>query len=410
MINSLFRDIKAVYYWRNNEKSLDDFLKGMMLFNFLFFIQQFRASVYVFIFFQIIIAVFFLKYIKLCSWSNQNRYFKFIGFFLLIWSLFIVFNSSLNVYWLSHLFFKPYNYLCLFLPFILIKWTKKEDLFYYLNFCYKSVKIGLFILVVFFPLMNRNWAGDDDSRGDSMQLFEVVNTYLNGGLIFILLFINEFTKKERTTIYIATLFSMFCSAYFARRGVLLSYVITYILSVVISLSSLNNRRKIYYIFITIIASFTILYLTIEYGDIYFSYLFGRINDDTRTGVELEVMEEIFGNDYLLYGKGIDGTYYSIWFGNRDGVETGYLHLILKGGIVYLLLMALYTIPAIFLGLFKSNNLYAKICAVYIVIFIIIFNVASSNLTFTLRFVSLVLSCNLIYSKKFRIINKEEFKY
>ena len=88
-------------------------------------------------------------------------------------------------------------------------------------------------------------------------------------------------------------------------------------------------------------------------------------------------------DWLI-GRGINGTYYSKIFevdvdkdlneknslgitkGNRTGIECGYLHVILKIGLLGLFLKLLLALPAIYLGLFKSNNWFVKGCAFIII--------------------------------------------
>ena len=79
----------------------------------------------------------------------------------------------------------------------------------------------------------------------------------------------------------------------------------------------------------------------------------RAKEDTRSGVE-----EFFFADFLtspiedwIWGRGMDGGYYQEMFDsetgeintNRTAIETGYLYMILKGGIIYALIITLFII-------------------------------------------------------------------
>jgi hypothetical protein len=83
---------------------------------------------------------------------------------------------------------------------------------------------------------------------------------------------------------------------------------------------------------------------------------------------------------FLFGRGLNGTYFSNIFvevmndvnltrnslevkpGHRREVECGYLQTILKIGVFGLILKLILAVPAIFLGLFRSNNFFVKGCA------------------------------------------------
>lgn len=68
------------------------------------------------------------------------------------------------------------------------------------------------------------------------------------------------------------------------------------------------------------------------------------------------------NDHPLdwiFGRGINGTYFSGSMGYRPWLEYGYLWLILKGGVVYLFLYCYILLHAARLGFKHSNNLLCK---------------------------------------------------
>lgn len=399
-MSGFFKSFKNVFFWDPRENGLLGILRCAMLFNFLFLLQQFGLNPYYFIFFQVIVACLFIKYCKFSMWSKQCFYHRLILSLLFIWSLFIIFNCNYDLYWFVHLCFKPYGYICILLPFILVCYSNYADFKCLLDFCYETVKVSLVILILCFPLMSQNWGGNDELRGESMQLFEVINTYIDGALLFVVLFVNKFTQSQKKVIYLTLLFSLFCSAYFGRRGVLISCILALVLSILITLVDSKVKHKFQYM-LSIILIFTLgYYFVFHVGISYFEYIFGRIDDDTRSGVNLDVIEQIVNSDKFYIGRGFEGTYYNVYHGDRDGIETGYLQLILKGGLVYAILMSLYFIPAIFLGIFKTNNSDIRVCALYILLFVIVFNIASSNLSFSIRYIPAVICANMIYRKHF----------
>ena len=61
MMSGIIRSFKNVFFWNPRDNGLIGILRCTMLFNLLFFFQQFGIGVYYFIFLQIIIACLFIK-------------------------------------------------------------------------------------------------------------------------------------------------------------------------------------------------------------------------------------------------------------------------------------------------------------------------------------------------------------
>jgi len=78
----------------------------------------------------------------------------------------------------------------------------------------------------------------------------------------------------------------------------------------------------------------------------------------------------------IWGRGIYGEFDGGILNNsadgssRDGIENGYLYLILKGGMIWLVLLALISLRSIRLGLFKSNNMLCKGFAMLILLYFV----------------------------------------
>lgn len=111
--------------------------------------------------------------------------------------------------------------------------------------------------------------------------------------------------------------------------------------------------------------------------------------------------------FWIFGKGIDGKYYCPTVINladnsydRPVIETGYLQIILKGGIVSLVLLGLILLPAVYKGLFKSQNILTKGAAMFMVVWMVSLYPTVGN-TFSVPYLLLWISAGICYSKQIR---------
>jgi len=109
----------------------------------------------------------------------------------------------------------------------------------------------------------------------------------------------------------------------------------------------------------------------------------RIYEDTRTGLFDQFFFDLKHTQSMVFGKGMDGTYYCPIEGEvtsdgvvisdvtfRNVIENGYLQLLLKGGIVYIVLFLLVLIPAAFYGIFRSSNQFTRACGFMVFLWLI----------------------------------------
>jgi hypothetical protein len=131
----------------------------------------------------------------------------------------------------------------------------------------------------------------------------------------------------------------------------------------------------------------------------------RGDENTRKGVELYFYNDM-GTDDWIVGRGINGEYYcpdvteDQSSNYRDLIETGYLQIILKGGLIRLILFLLISIPAVFLGLFSSKNLLSKASAIWIIIALISLYPSTVE-SFSLQYLLVWISIGICYSKEIR---------
>ncbi len=146
-------------------------------------------------------------------------------------------------------------------------------------------------------------------------------------------------------------------------------------------------------------------------------IFNRINEDSRSDVFKAFIKDFGYSDYLV-GRGIDGSYYDpmkYWnFANDDyrevnyrtNIENGFLYMIMKGGLIYLITFLLILLRAVYLGFFKSKNSLVKGLASYLLIYLFDMFVYGQP-TFSIKYCLVWISISVCLSTK--MLNMDEKK-
>lgn len=177
----------------------------------------------------------------------------------------------------------------------------------------------------------------------------------------------------------------------------------------------NSKKKLLFILSTL---FIFFIGTVYVPDIYsqrensiFSFLNERGLEDTRTPVETYFFLDMKDKD-LVIGRGINGQYFcpniETISGYRNVIETGYLQIILKGGIIKLALILLITLPAIFKGLFFSKNTLSKAAGLWILLWVIYLFPGNTE-AFSFYYLLVWISIGICYSKTIRNIPEDKMK-
>ena len=104
---------------------------------------------------------------------------------------------------------------------------------------------------------------------------------------------------------------------------------------------------------------------VSLSDSFFSLIVERAEADTRSGVERSFYKYFSSQADWLFGRGLLGTYYDEIFGEqRFSIETGYLFIILRAGLLYLIPYVMLLMVSGIKGYFKSNNLFIKSIAIF----------------------------------------------
>lgn len=203
----------------------------------------------------------------------------------------------------------------------------------------------------------------------------------------------------------------------ARRGLMFMSVLFMLASYL--LFYFTNKGKILKILLSIgIFAFVVFYSFVtysknQYGT--FGLITSRIDEDTRKGVEDYFYAGMSTTDLIL-GRGANGLYYCPGIEEqqdnvtvlRSVIETGYLQIVLKSGFIGLVLYLLITIPAIFKGLFSSNNALAKASAIWILLYTIFLYPTYVNM-FSLTYLIIWISVKICYDRNLRLLSNEEIK-
>ncbi len=222
------------------------------------------------------------------------------------------------------------------------------------------------------------------------------------------------SKSINWFVFATAILSLYLVIYRARRGPLLMCVSTLLAYLMVYL--IHTKRTALIIFLSV---FFALVISISMSNIQLPSMFDNLqargNDDTRTGVEVAMKADMNPVQWV-FGKGLNGTYYctaviddptNITF-QRRVIETGYLQIILNGGLVSLSLLILIIIPAIYKGLFKSSNILCKGSAIFMLLWVL-YQYPRIVTSFSMYYIIIWLCVGMCYSTSIRNMTDETIK-
>lgn len=240
------------------------------------------------------------------------------------------------------------------------------------NYKYKKSILRLFykISLFAFPL----WIISDHlvyvDQGEDVKEYYADNMIVGIGYIaaFLIGSIDEFTKKKQIAIVVIFTINFLLMIANGRRGTCM-LLMMYLLISLLCGSKVRNKVGKYLTPLVFLVVFSLLSFSVgaEFvDDGPWGYLFSRINENTRDSVNAFFWED-FKNSPIqdwIFGRGMNGSYYhyhnnietgeiSYW---RNGLETGYLNLLLKGGLIYVLFIFIFLITSIYKAFkYKKEN-------------------------------------------------------
>jgi hypothetical protein len=292
---------------------------------------------------------------------------------------------------------------------------------------YRKIFNSLLILAAFFLIcvvLFYNTLHDYDRLNLVAQgLVEILSTLLALPIGYILInFVYQTGKKGLMRFGIKNMFALFVilvtlffAIFRARRGLIFMCLTTLICMGMIYVITTKKRTLIIATAVILLVAGAFVVPNMKTPAM-FGFLIDRGEEDTRTGVEVWMYADMSPADWVI-GKGIKGKYYcpivdnvndAEGLGYRDNIETGYLQIILKGGILSLSLLLLIFIPAVYVGLFKSKNVLSKAASMWIFLWIV-YLYPSGGIVFNMNYVLVWVAVGICYSEKIRNLPDETIK-
>jgi len=283
-------------------------------------------------------------------------------------------------------------------------------------FLRKVLKFSYYITVIylFFTLVLFRYFSSDSSHG--AELYSMI---FASSASLLLLTLSYHSLKVKWVTIITILIVLFLNAIFARRNQVTYYIAAIFFTVIVNIftqSQFIRKRKISFIIGLILATVFVVIFAI-FNTNKFQLLTEKVSTgmESREGIIDEFKNDVFSNSMdFAFGRGMNGVFKAGGLatnkedGTRGGIENGFLNHILKGGWLYLGLLILISIPAIYLGFFRSNNILTKAFAAVILIYFI--DMIGFGLPIlALKYLNVWIGISVCLSKKFRNYSDEYLK-
>lgn len=355
--------------------AFDWILFGILLYElgFLFKIN----SIYSFIFKILGLIVIFFNVVFRLSYVLPFFGFKRVLFFLyLFWNLFVFLYSLLTTGFSGFSPFNQYGWLSLITPLIVFLGIQNLSLKSVFKVSYIYGIIGIVITILNFKdIFRSNISISDEEYANYSGIASMSYVFLFSTSLMILCY--SFVEyKYRRIAFFAILINLIIVLFAARRGGifmnLLFLIFTFYLYIISSKKGLMLPKILFVLAFVAVG----IGLFVMYSDTAFSLLYTRLDSDSRSPVETAFYDSFRGETLdWIFGRGINGSYYCILFDDsfvnyRGIIETGYLYIILKGGLISLSFFLFFLLNSAYVGFFKTNNNLTKAMALYLVAHVI----------------------------------------
>ncbi|WP_313348905.1 O-antigen polymerase [Empedobacter sp.] len=329
-----------------------------------------------------------------------------------IWVILMIINGlSLEIRLFGRLFSNPEFAIILFFPLLIyVPFTK--------NFFSKLIKFILifnFIYLVMIVIFYFKFTND-------VNIYEFISKRFAFANSFLLLIFGFLSRKKKIICLIIFFISILFALIFARRAQLFYIVMSLLFAWGLYVFYFKKTYILINALLGILLFCSIFIFNVDkMFESNFSILINRINDDTRSTTESDFSRDMSTIDWII-GKGINGRFKTSQLIDLDyegdsrsledkqyryGIETGYLNIILKGGIIKLTLDLLIIGYAIFMGLFFGRNLMVKAAVFFLLLYLSTLYPENAN-SFTLRYLLVWISVAICLNKKIRKLNNSQF--
>lgn len=349
-----------------------------------------------------------LVFIPFSTVLNLKFYFsrkvKILFLFILIYAIYSILRDLDKGQFFS-LFGNPNYGPSFWAPFFILWGAQKKSLYWLNKLSLLSIQVGVLLL----PL--------------SLLLGLNSPHILFYPTFFLLLNYKYSTRKDKIWIIIGTVAGIFAFWNGDYRSGIVRILICIAVFIVVQLN-LKKINKYIVILMLVIPSFALFY-GIKTGKSIISevLIFGReiigaedsVTTDTRTFLYVELLSDLSAKDDLVLGRGPLGTYYSEYFYNYDGdhhirheVEVAVLYYLLKGGIIYLILVLTIILFAIQNALKRAQNKYVISLALILSGFLL-YGFIENIPSYSFYFASIWIIVGVCLSNKFKTLTDDEIQ-
>lgn len=358
------------------------------------------------------LALLFPSAVLLMHFRIENKYFRVLFVFYMFWLLAVVLRGiSFDYDFIKQMLFNPLRgVLVYFVPFVVLIpfnatfFRKLIGVILILGFCFLAFSI-ISYRPLLFPV----------NYYLSQGIFENYSQHLSLPLGFILLTYIYHTNSRNLFSLFLMIMTLLLAAIRARRGMIfMSFNILFLAFIVYQwVNKTKVLRIVLLSFFIIIAAYAAFKFYEDNRKDTFSLITERIGDDTRSEVETYFYRDFKLKDWII-GRGMNGQYFCPGVEDAEGgisiyrsvIETGFLQIILNGGIISLFLFILITIPAMIKGMFHSNNLLSKAAGIWILLFYI-YAYPGTPTIFSLNYILVWISIGICYSQYLRSLSDND---
>ena len=254
------------------------------------------------------------------------------------------------------------------LPFLILPLPNYKYRFEILHVFYYS---SLFVIPIW--ILNIN---NLVQIGPTGYLAENIGEYLPFFSAFLLGFLKYFDIRKKYITLIIWAFFLLLMLLNARRNVTFSLLLYSFIAYIFLKQNEMKKNPIKFLLILLVFILGLMIIIYNFDNLssgIFKNMANRVSEDTRSGVE-----QFFFLDFMnspiedwIFGRGMDGSYAQTVVNldtgyvqdSRPVIETGYLHMLMKGGITYILLVLYFIFVAVYSAIKSKNTFIRYVCLI-----------------------------------------------
>jgi hypothetical protein len=357
------------------------------------------------------IVLFVPSSFVLLKFKFDNKYLKVVFILYMLWLCTVVARGfNLKSDFIKIMLFHDYVGIFPFLAPLILLFPR--NLTIYKKIFSVSIFLAVFC-VLYYAAFIKELMNRDISSIISKGVMENSARHLALPITFLLLAYSYQSKKIKLFSLFVTMLTMFFTIIRARRGLLFSFVNPIVFGYIIFLT--ESKKKFSMIMIVLFSALIIALFGLQFvnNSSLFNSFRSRVDEDTRTGVEKCYVKDMETVDWIV-GRGINGSYYCPGIdpddttGYRTVIETDYLNIILKGGIISLSLLLFITVPAAIKGIFYSKNILSRAAGFWIFMWVLSLY-PTTGVAFIFSYLLLWICVGICYNKNIRDIPENVMK-